>query len=322
MPAVMRLDCGARAGIWSCFLLVLMFLFFVPLRSVVAQTNEDLHAPFKYKLQSKHFVFYSVTNTSARFRYVEFLEDFLVCLNSHFVRITDNWYLTVYLYPDVETLNQEGCVRGQREPIRGRFVEFRNAVFTYDDSGIGILAHEVMHKVVHENFKELEPWAKEGIPSFFEDIYGYRSPSGPVLYMGYQNPWRIAEMGEGLKNLTLQGILDSAASTPFTESDKRVLVTFLFYEGKLTDYFKLAGKAEHRGYKTLVEAVFQEKLAALEPRFKEFVKAIYANQARLVKLPEPRYFQVKADFDTFYREHRDALDAKPLAPWDKMKFVN
>jgi hypothetical protein len=35
----------------------------------------------------------------------------------------------------------------------------------------------------------------EGIPTFFEKFYGYWKDDEPVVYWGFQNPWRIDQLG-------------------------------------------------------------------------------------------------------------------------------
>jgi len=287
----------------------------------LAQSDPKLSEPFKHKFLSKHFVFYSVTDGNWSKQYADFLEDFLVCLDRHFVRIPADWHLTIYLYPDAQTLNLDGCAMRPKEEIMGRYLKGENEVYTYDTCGIGIMAHELMHKVVHENFKEVEPWASEGIPTFFENIYGFKTASGSVFYMGYQNPGRIKELGSGLSQLTIQKIVDPATAVdPSQESDKRLLATFLFYEGKFVDYIKLASAGKHDGYKTIFEAAFKQKMPLLEPRFKKFTKAIEANRKNISHLPSSCYFQSQADFDRFQNDNRDAFQAGPLPAQAIMKF--
>ena len=304
-------------------LLLFLVLYLIQPQRAQAQEPNGLHEPFKHQLLTKHFSFYSVTDSTLSKYYGDYLEDFLLCLNANFVPIPANWHLTFYLYPDLATLNLEGCARPPKRGIEGRYVEGRNVVFTYETCGIGTMSHELMHKIVHENFKDPEPWAKEGIPTFFENIYGYKRSEGPVFYMGYQSPWRITELEKQLTHLTVAGIVDPAASVnPFQESDKRLLATFLFHEGKLFEYFKVARSGEHRGYKTLIEAAFQQPLPLIEPRFKEFVQTISTNKVRLLKIPKAEYFHSQAEFDKFEREHRDAFQAKPSLPEAKMRFTS
>ena len=290
--------------------------------SVVAQTDTGLHEPFKHQLLTKHFAFYSVTESGLSKYYGEYLEDFLLCLSSNFVTIPSDFHLSFYLYPSLSVLNMEGCTRPPRREIEGRYVQPRNIVFTYEDCGIGTMSHELMHKIVHDNFKNPEPWAKEGIPTFFESAYGYKSASGPVLYAGYQSPWRTAELGKGLVQLTLKEIVAPEDSlNPYQESDKQLLSTFLFHEGKLPEYFKLAKTDNRKGFKTLVEASFGKQLSEIEPAFRQFVQSISANKTILLHLPKSQYFQSQAEFDSFYLAHRNAFEAKPNLTLAKAKLL-
>ncbi|HEY9680565.1 MAG TPA: hypothetical protein V6C86_03140 [Oculatellaceae cyanobacterium] len=277
--------------------------------------DAGLHEPFKHELQTKHFSLYSVSKSDAAKIYSEYLEDFLSWLNLHLVSIPPGWHLTIYLYPDAKTLNGEGCTRGPHRKMEGRFVQIRNAVYSYDECGIGTLTHELMHKVLHENFRELEPWAKEGIPTLFECVYGYKSSSGePVIFLGFQNPWRLKELGVRLSHLTLAQISSPrAAEDPYEESDKRLLSTFLVSQSKLKEYFRLANAGEHQGYNTLLEATFRKPMTELEPDFKTFINSIVQNRAKLQELPPAQYFKDQSQFDAFCKEHSSALQSLPNA---------
>lgn len=282
---------------------------------------EGLHEPFKYAYSSKHFSFYTVTNSRWSKYYADYLEDFLLCVNDNFVPVPANFHMIVYLYPDAETLNLEGCATTPRGKIGGRHNSTRNAVFTYDTCGVGLLSHELMHKIVHENFKELEPWANEGVPTLFENLYGYRTKGGTVLYLGYQSPRRIKELGESLTRLSIRGILDPAASVdPYQESDKQILATFLIHENHFAEYVKLAQTGEHQGFATLLEGAFKEKISSIEPRFKKFTTEIMANKKLLLALPDANYFDTKEQFEAFEKQHADSLRSKPAPSADLMRF--
>jgi hypothetical protein len=55
----------------------------------------------------------------------------------------------------------------------GVFLYKYNLFATYEDSGLGTFAHEIMHPLVERNLKDRPEWAIEGIPTFFEKFYGY-----------------------------------------------------------------------------------------------------------------------------------------------------
>jgi hypothetical protein len=274
--------------------------------------NQGLHLPFKYELHSKHFSFYAVTKSESSKNYADYLEDFLAWLNTNLIAVPPKWHLSVYLYPDVATLNAEGCTRGMRRKMEGRFVQSQDAVFSYEECGIGTLTHELMHKVLHENFKELEPWAKEGIPTLFECLYGYKTAAEPNLYIGFQSPWRLRELDTRLSRLTLAEITSPrAAEDPYEESDKRMLSTFLVAQGKLKEYVGLARSGNHRGYNTLVEATFRKQMNEIEPEFKSFIDTIVRNRTKLMAAPPSAYFHERHEFEDFCKRHATALQCPP-----------
>src|SRR5262249_4571125 len=94
----------------------------------------------------------------------------------------------------------------------------------YEDSGLGTFAHEIMHPLVERNLRDRPPWAIEGIPSFFEKFYGYWRDGELVVNWGFQNPWRIKELGANLARLDLPTILAATAGGE-KESEQRLVST-------------------------------------------------------------------------------------------------
>jgi tetratricopeptide (TPR) repeat protein len=300
-------------------LLTLITLFGVQ-GSCLAQSTEPLPPPFHEKATSKHFTIYSVNGRDLGKFYCDYLEDFLGCVNNHFGRIPPNWNMTINLYPDRKALNEAEIKMGHKPDVTG-YVQKYNTLYAYNDAGIGTLSHEVMHKITYENFRTLEQWAKEGIPCFFEKIYGYKTPTGAVLYLGYQNPWRLKELSPNITKLTIKDILAQKAG-PGVESNQRLLSTFLAYEGKLEQYFYNAQYPKPMKFKTLIEETFQEPLEKIEPRFKEFAQKVKTNEAMLETLPDSKYFPVKKEFDTFAKANRKAFETLPLPASYDMKYIS
>lgn len=70
---------------------------------------------------------------------------------------------------------------------------------TYEGSGYGTFAHEIMHPLLRANLSATSYWADEGAPSFFEKSFGYWEENNLILQFGFQNPWRVRGMGKGLE---------------------------------------------------------------------------------------------------------------------------
>ena len=289
--------------------------------SCLAQSTEPLPPPFREKATSKHFTIYSVNGRDLGKFYCDYLEDFLVCVNNHFGRISPDWNMTINLYPDRKALNDAEVKMGHKADVTG-YVQKYNTLYAYNDAGIGTLSHEVMHKIGYENFKNYEQWAKEGIPCFFEKIYGYKTQTGAVLYLGYQNPWRLKELSPNLAKLTLKDVYSQKAG-PGVESNQRLLSTFLAYEGKLEQYFYNAQyPPKPMKFKTLVEETFQEPLEKIEPRFHDFAMKVKANEVALETLPDSKYFTSKKEFDSFAKANKKAFETLPLPPSYDMKYIS
>src|SRR5215469_15849002 len=118
----------------------------------------------------------------------------------------------------------------------GLFLYKYNLFATYEDSGLGTFAHEIMHPLVERNLRDRPAWAIEGIPTFFEKFYGYWRDDELVVNWGFQNPWRIKELGANLARLDLQGILATTAGAGERESEQRLVSIFLWEQGKFKQF--------------------------------------------------------------------------------------
>ena len=102
---------------------------------------------------------------------------------------------------------------GRNEPpLFGLYLPENNLFVTYNGSGLGTFAHEIMHPVVEAELPHVPSWGREGIPTFFEKFYGYKESNRLHLKWGYQNPWRIRALGERLLKLQLGNIVRASSN--------------------------------------------------------------------------------------------------------------
>jgi len=278
-------------------------------RSSAIATPAAFGEEFKHKYSTEHFNFYSMDDGTSSKEYGNFLEDFLVYLERNLTALPSGWPVDFYILDDEQSLNVFLKKKlGEYRNVRGAFYPKYNAMFTSKNGGLGTTAHELMHKIVGEKFRELEPWAKEGIPSFFEKIYGYRDKSGPVFYLGYENPWRLQQLGNRLTTLTIEQIVsDGTKSDMYYQSERRMLSTFLFHEGKLKKYFSLAVSNTEKHSGTLLEAALGESMSSADAKFSKFTSGVNTSTKRLLNVPSSKYCRSKQEFENFYNVNRDAL---------------
>jgi hypothetical protein len=168
---------------------------------------------------------------------------------------------------------------------------------------LGTFTHEVSHPLVEENFAHLPAWAFEGIPTFFEKFYGYWNGEQLVLYWGFQNPWRIRELGPELTRLDLKRIVSENGITEPSESKLRMAAMFLWEQGRLRRFLRLVATNNRLGYPTYFEAAMGMPMGKIMPIWQSYLESIERNRAEILSLPLSTVFSNEAEFHDFVKMH-------------------
>jgi hypothetical protein len=173
---------------------------------------------------------------------------------------------------------------GVTDPTMGIFLYKYNLFATYEDSGLGTFAHEIMHPLVERNLKDRPEWAIEGIPTFFEKFYGYWRGDELVVNWGFQNPWRIKQLGTDLARLDLPGILATTRAEE-RESEQRLVSIFLWEQGKFKQFLDFVKRREKNGYDSYFEAAMEMPIGRVSPLWQDYLARIVARRAEILRLP-------------------------------------
>jgi hypothetical protein len=157
---------------------------------------------------------------------------------------------------------------------------------TFEDSGLGTFAHEIMHPLVEMNLPDRPIWAMEGIPGFFEKFYGYWQDDELMVTWGYHNPWRIEGLGTNLVRLDLEAILvNKEYRTRYNQSDLRMVVMFLWEQGKFHRLLQLIEAKEKHKYRSYFEAAMEMPIERVLPLWEQYLKDVEARKGELIVLP-------------------------------------
>jgi tetratricopeptide (TPR) repeat protein len=188
--------------------------------------------------------------------------------------------------------------------VHGVFISSRNLLVTYDGAGPGTYLHELMHTVLSRQ-KNLEYWAEEGIPSYFEKVYGAISPQFELRH-GYGENWLPQALSvKAIKkvSLNLADIVGKAKHADASqEVQQRLVALFLQKYNHLDEYLTLTVSNQNKGYKTFVEAAFDKPMAKLVPMFNDFIHEI-RHPATALDLPPSQIFDTKLELNIFEQEH-------------------
>lgn len=265
------------------------------------RTDGFLLAQFSEKVESRFFVFHSAIPGARLQHYAHFADLFLDVVNRDFVALKVTRKVNAVVLaskPEFQRFLAEQ-LNVRVLPEYGIYLGERNLFVTYEGAGLGTFAHEIMHFVVETMLPGRPSWAIEGVPAFFEKFYGYEEGARLQLKWGFQNPWRIRALGDRVPQLKMIRIMYGSEDT----SEKRLLSVFLYQQGKLKTFLDLVGRREKNGFRTYVEAAFNKPMFQIEGEWQAYLKGIYAERERILKLPPSVYFQTAQAFAAFESEH-------------------
>ncbi len=264
---------------------VLAVLLLVMVLFAISRTSQSYSEQLPLRQQSKYFDFRFKQHPEKIKAIARFADAFIDIVNRDFFKAEFDYPIRVLVTEDFSThrtlVSQQFAVT---DPTMGIFLYKYNLFATYEDSGLGTFAHEIMHPLVERNLKDRPAWAIEGIPTFFEKFYGYWRGDELVVNWGFQNPWRIKQLGTDLARLDLQAILATTRAGE-RESEQRLVSIFLWEQGKFKQFLGLVRKREKNGYDSYFEAAMEMPITRVIPLWQDYLARIVARRSEILRLP-------------------------------------
>lgn len=279
--------------------LLASFLFAV---LAVTAGARDFAKSFPLHLKSRYFEFSYQRQGWDAPAFARFADGFVDLVNRDFLKFDFNYPLQVLVLPDRAAFQRFLRTElGEDDPPNfGIYIPRLKLFATYESSGYGTFAHEIMHPLVEHNLPARPSWAVEAIPSFFEKFYGYYENGAMVVHWGYQNPWRIEALGSRLTKLDLATLV--SGKTPrggYDTSELRLISMFLWRQGKLTRFLRLVARQKHEGFPTYFESAMGLPLKEIVPLWKQYLADIQQHRAEILLFPASEILRDKAGFDRF-----------------------
>jgi uncharacterized protein (DUF2132 family) len=174
-----------------------------------------------------------------------------------------------------------------------------NAFITYHGAGIGTFTHEIMHPLVEESLPRRPDWASEGIPAFFEKFFAHIERGRAQFIWGFQNPWRIRELGSRLSSLDLRTIIYRSTST----SEKRLISMFLFERGRWNEFLSRIKRNNRQQFTTFVEAAMGKRFDDFEPQWRHYLDKIASERDRIDRIPNSAVFKTEREMREYMSRH-------------------
>jgi hypothetical protein len=238
--------------------------------------------------KSRYFTFHYQREGWDAPAFARFADAFVDSVNRDFTKVEFDFPIQVLVLPDraafQQFLKKEFVVRDP--PDFGIYFPAFKVFATYEASGLGTFAHEIMHPLVDRNLRDCPMWASEAIPAFFEKFIGYWEGDKLVAKWGYQNPWRIAAIGDKLTGLDLARIVaDRRPVTNFNNSERRLVSVFLWRHGKFEHFLRLIARRNREGYSSYFEAAMAMPLKDIVPLWLKYLAEIAEHRRDIMRVP-------------------------------------
>jgi hypothetical protein len=278
--------------------------------------GQDFISQFPCHKKTEYFDFYYRGESPRISETARFADGFVKLLNRDFFKADFDYPIRVLVLNDRAQF-QQFLIRQLHmadPPNFGVYLGNYKMFVTYEDSGLGTFAHEILHPLVERNLAARPAWAMEGIPTFFEKFYGYWKDGELVAYWGYQNPWRIQQLGTNLTRLDLKQIIadpkETGASSVVerSESDWRMVSIFLWQQGRFNRFLDLIEKHDKAGYPTYFEAAMELPVEKILPRWQVYLDDVAAHRAKNLSFPPSQIFGDQAAFRNFVTTNGISLE--------------
>jgi hypothetical protein len=135
-----------------------------------------------------------------------------------------------------------------------------------------------------------------------------------TAYWGYQNPWRIQQLGDHLTQLDLKEVLadpkETGASSAVerSESSWRMASVFLWQQGRFKRFLNLVARHDRAGYPTYFEAAMDLPVEKILPLWQDYLAAVAAHRTTVLQLPASKIFDDQTNFENFVKANGIALE--------------
>jgi hypothetical protein len=292
--------------------MLLWCLLFLP---VIAHPQDFLNQ-FPYRKQTEYFDFRSKRDSPQITEIARFADGFIKLVNRDFFKADFDYPIRVLVLEDRARFREflVGELHVDNPPSFGIYFYKFKLFATYEDSGLGTFTHEILHPLVERNLKDRPLWAIEGIPTFFEKFYGYWKDDEPVVYWGFQNPWRVDQLGTNLTQIDVKGFtanLDPKTQFNYVEKEEstwRIGAVFLWQQGRFKRFLKLIADHNMAGYSSYFEAAMEMPVAKIVPLWQSYLNDVESRRTKIMLLPGSRIFNAEPAFQSFVNANGISLE--------------
>jgi hypothetical protein len=256
---------------------------------------------FTERVESRYFVYHSNLPRTMVTGYAAFSDAFVDEVNRRFFAVENRFPIRAVLLPDKAAFAAFVTSElGERDsPGFGLYRGDLNVFVSYHGSGLGTFTHEILHPLVAESLRGCPRWGWEGIPAFAEKFFAHTERGRMEFVWGFQNPWRIRELGERLPRLDLRTIVQHSSNT----SEHRLVAIFLFEQGRWKTFLDHVKRHDRRGQETFVEAAMGMSFAQMEPLWRQYLERVASQREQIARIPQSAVFPTEREMREYMRRH-------------------
>lgn len=287
----------------------ILFIFFIGISvySYALFESHELKEQIRNIKSTKYFIFHYGDNEEKVDYLSRCADGFIDAVSKDFFKANFSYPIHAYVFKDSTSFNRYCKIElNEPRPLYGTYVPNRHSFYTYQDSGLGTFAHEIMHPLMEFNFPNAPAWCNEGIPTFFEKIFGYFEKDQITLNYGYQNPWRIKGIHEKILHLDLKDLVQGSSNSR-NESEMRMLSVFIYQNGLLKKYFDLLRNKPKMAPVEGIESLFRKSIAEIQVSWKKYLEEVDKNSEILYEIPMSYIAPDARAYDQFLKEHAESM---------------
>lgn len=315
-------DTDRKKNLLGALVLVVVFAgaLFVDLRSMPRATVtkpwpefqrsvEDGTATQFIRTPGRHVDYYHRTGTDIR-QFVEIVDGFLDFLTAEFIRDAQNRRFSVFVSdnPAQHRLNSRVLFGEERAASFGTYYPKHNVLATHAQTGPGTITSLLVYPFLSKYASDVPQWARQAVATFFEKTYAFRQPDGRLAFrVGYQNPWRIAEV-EQFDDPTLAEVI--AGGPDITQSHYRLIGMFLWRHGRFSDFLARLQDRDLSGRD--LAAAFNLPMNELERLWRDYIADVHGRRDVIFLVPVSQVFESEAEFQRHMNGLAEVTDSPPL----------
>lgn len=260
---------------------------------------------FSDSLRTEYLTIFSQGKSAYGAKLAKHLERVISFINSSYCKIPRDFHVTILIAKNRSNYELVAKILGEHhlEEASGVYFSATNTILIHKESSYGTITHELIHAIFQKNLQWFDPWANEGIPAFFEKIYGFSN-----FEIGFQNPWRLNKMNYDFTNLNLKRLAyDRVVFSSNFENEDRLIAMFLAQQKKLKPYLNLAQAGRRGKYPTMIECAFELPIEKIEPLWKRYLQGVSSRIEYIKRVPDSEFFSDEITFQKFWKKNREVL---------------